>query len=158
EPPPALPDAAAWHSMLMAASICASSTRAAESSHIDDLFSRAFRIATEINSPELEAQIELPRGSCFIDPNKPDLPVGSYQPLLGRASQNKPPYLEAYSLVGLQFMRIDADQYDQAADVGREALAVAERLQADLLIVKTLGNLGLCYQRLGDQDNARTYL
>src|SRR5262249_3721070 len=73
---------------------------------------------------------------------------------LGLAQAQNDAFLEAGALLDLGVRRLRMSRFDEAIAWLDQAESVARRAGADRMRERALGNLGLCYHRLGDFDRA----
>ena len=133
--------------------------RAAEQFRLaDGLLEEGARAAAEAG-PELQGEVDHRRASCFSRRNdlseaeKADLGVVE----LARAHDILR-FLEGSALVNLSYFAWRTRHYEQGAAYARDSLPIARELASTYLLIKGLGNLGLCYSALGDYDSALEYL
>lgn len=68
------------------------------------------------------------------------------------------PLLEANAAGSLGFIRAQAGRFDDATVWLERALGLSEALEADLLVAKTMVNLGWCYYELGDYERTLSFM
>jgi CHAT domain-containing protein len=108
------------------------------------------------NSPELQGEIALFRGTCLLSQNATEKAQASLVEALTFARHHKQPLLEVNALGTLGWLSMELDRFDEAIDRLRDALALAHALNARRAEEKILGNIGFSFFELGDFPNARS--
>ncbi len=163
EAPAARPDVFARRNATLAMEICIQAANG-KAPVASDLFRRAAVLLEESEraaaqaGPEVQGDFEMRRASCLIDQNQLTGAEQALRGVLDLAQANHLRFLEGSALVTLTYVRLRSGHYEEGVGYSKESLAIAREIGSDRLLVKSLGNLGLCYSRLGDYDNALEYL
>jgi CHAT domain-containing protein len=161
--PGSRPDVQARRNATLAMEVCilasdgAAENAAREFSRADTLLEEAAR-AAEQATPEVQAEVEIRRGSCFIDKGQLAAAQDTVRHALDIARLHGLRYLEGSAQVGLAYISGRRGSFEEGAAYSRDALAIAREIGSDRLLVKSLGNLGWCYTNVGDYDAALDYL
>jgi CHAT domain-containing protein/Tfp pilus assembly protein PilF len=159
--PESRPDIRARRNATLASQVCrlAPNDRvgaAREFSRADALLEEAARNA-ELAGPELQAEVELARSNCFIDKGQSDAAQESASHALDLARLHRLRFLEGSAQILLTYITCSHGSCEEGAAYSKDSLAVAREIGSDLLLIKSLGNLGWCYSNVGDYDAALEY-
>jgi CHAT domain-containing protein len=160
--PGSRPDLQARRNATLAMELCSlasdeqAASAAREFSRADTLLEEAARAAGRAD-PEVQAEVEIRRASCFIDKGQPDAARDTYRHLLDFARLHRLGFFEGSALVGLAYISGNRGYFEGCADYSKESLSTARKIGSDLYIVKSLGNLVWCYFNVGDYDAALEY-
>lgn len=104
--------------------------------------------------PDLLGEVLLAKGAVRFLFGDPTGAAAAYSEALqiGRKQQN--PFIEATALSGLGVIATKEEHYDESIDLDQSAVALARSVGAQNTLAPTLGNMGWCYRRLGDFENA----
>src|SRR6266568_6142440 len=115
------------------------------------LVDRAFELASRQGLSSLIPAIELKRAALDSNSGRSEALV---QNALNLARAQSDTFLETAALLDLGFKRLSASRFDEAIPWLERAESSAHRSRAVRMRERALGNLGLCYYRLGDFDRA----
>jgi CHAT domain-containing protein/Flp pilus assembly protein TadD len=153
-PPPSAPEMRALFAMQEGyAQFLLSDYPAAEKA-----LNQAREIARPLATPLLDAQIALRRGPLEERLGHPAIAEELFRGVLATAVAQDDLYLQARAIGNLGFFFLDTYRYDQAIYWLARAREAFERLGATSSVPKAIGNLGWCYYRLGDDEQALKYL
>jgi CHAT domain-containing protein len=147
----------------LAGQICAQAARdragpgADNFRHAEHLLDEADRAAAQAG-PELQADAELARAVCLIREQRRDPAEAVLRRVLEFARVNHLLFQEGSALVTLTGQRYYAGHAEDGVAYSKEALEIGRRIGSDLMVVRSLNNLGLCYTTIGDYDSALEYL
>src|SRR5262249_27089625 len=110
----------------------------------DALLEEADRAATRAG-PEIQAEVGMRRGSCFIDKGRLDLSQDAVVRVLDLARLHGLRYLEGSSQVLLAYLSCRVGRFEEGVSYSKNSLAIAREIQSGRLLVKSLNNLGWCY-------------
>ena len=113
----------------------------------------AERLATPAH-PELQAEIDIARGTLSVMRGDRESAEGLYQHGLEVARQQHLLFVQGNALGSLGYVAMKRQRYGESIDFSGEALLVARELNNRTQVSKLLGNLGWCYYQLGDFDRA----
>jgi CHAT domain-containing protein len=122
-------------------------------SDAEQRFANAERLA-ETNQKNSLAEVVLGRGTlAFL---QGDYPAANahFLEALKQAQTNHQPYIESKALGSLGLATMYQEHFDEAIDWYTRSLALSRFLNARAITAKTLGNMGWCYHRMGDQEKA----
>jgi len=162
-PPASRPDVSARRNATLANQMCAQASlkRAGPGSDLfrdaELLLEDADRAAAQAG-PEFQGEVELGRAACLMREKRREPAEAALHRVLELARTNNLPFLEAGALVNLTWLRWSSGHTEDGIVYAKEALQIGRRIGSDLLVVKNLGNLGLCYTQIGDYDGALEYL
>ncbi len=109
-----------------------------------------------VGAPTLLAEVALGRGTlAFLQGNYSAAEKSFHQAFQG-AQQNRQYFIEAKALGSLGLVFMYEDYFDQAIDWYSESLQLSQTIGARAITAKTLGNMGWCYYRMGDDEKALT--
>ncbi len=114
------------------------------------LLDQAFKVASRQADSLLIPAIELKR-AALADPKRAE---EFLQHALTLAQGRADWYAEVSALLDLGYQRLKGSRFDEAIPWLEQAEATAQRVHADRLRGRALGNLGWCYYRLGDFDRS----
>lgn len=114
----------------------------------------AYHLATETGSLPLLAEVELRRGAAYSRLNESSIAEASFTDALDQASKAGDAYLEFAALGNLGAERMFAYRYDEAILYFERILPLTRNSGYEDYTARTLHNLGVCYQGLGDQAKA----
>jgi CHAT domain-containing protein len=163
EAPAARPDIIARRDSALASGLCGEAhvlepARAAEQfRRADGLLEEGARAAAEAG-PELQGEVDHRRASCFSRRNELSEAEQADLGVVELARAHGLRFLEGSALVNLSYFAWRTRHYEQGAAYARDSLPIARELGSTYLLIKGLGNLGLCYSALGDYDSALEYL
>jgi CHAT domain-containing protein len=118
---------------------------------VDKLLADTDRIAREISSTRLGAEVAVRRGVCDINRGQNDRAEAEFRRGWTTARDAGLRNVQSHAAVGLGLLRMYAARYDDAADWFERGLQLAA---GEAIDVKNIGNLGWCYRMLGDTDKA----
>ncbi|MDE3199253.1 MAG: CHAT domain-containing protein [Acidobacteriota bacterium] len=118
------------------------------------LFDSATRAAAAAHRPELAAEVDLRRGFAAADRGDYAEADRLYLQVSDEARRRNDRYLEARARNSQGQLLQSESRYDEAIPVLEAARSLALQAGAPETAARALGNLGLCYFRLGDYDNA----
>ncbi|HZU29616.1 MAG TPA: CHAT domain-containing protein [Candidatus Angelobacter sp.] len=97
---------------------------------------------------ELQAELALARGICAI--GQGNLPIaGKFFEQGAKLSRDQ--YIKATSLVGVGYVLLKGEQFDQAIDALTQATQLSN---SPFILQKAFGNLSVCFSELGDYKRA----
>ena len=102
----------------------------------------------------LRSEIAVNRGTVFSFQNDPNAARAQYRKALSLAIAVGDTYFEANALGGLGFAYMHEERYDEAIDWFSAALEKSRTVNNPALIAVIVSNLGWCYYKLGDLDQA----
>jgi len=138
--------------------LCVSSRSADSFRRAEADLEGAARLAASLRSAELAAEVTLRRGNCARNQGDALAAEMHFREAFAAAHREKYPFLEALAASSLGFLRVKTGRYDDGADWLNRALDLASASGANLILVRTLLNLGWCYYELGDYERALTVL
>jgi CHAT domain-containing protein/tetratricopeptide (TPR) repeat protein len=122
--------------------------------------SEADRLLTEVEDlarkshPELLGEIAIRRGTVRYLAGNIKQAEADFQKSLQIARELKDPFLEAAALESLGVVATQREHYDEAIEWDRTASQVARSVGAQRLLAEIDGNMGWCFRKLGDFENA----
>ena len=121
------------------------------------LLDEALRIAADLNSPALVAEIQNKRGPPLVRLVQPAKAEECFRDALEQARRAGDFYLEVSALGNLGAARLFGERFDEAILYFEQMLPPARKGGYPRIIARTLHNLGICYRNLGDIDRALRY-
>jgi CHAT domain-containing protein len=162
QPPPGRPDIRSRRNAALATEMCAQAYRrgaagADQFRQAQLLLDDALRVS-ESAGAEVQAEARLRRSGCFVRERKWDLAEAELHTVVDFTRSRNLPFLQASALVTLASVRWSSGHPEDGLPYGTEALAIGRQIGADSVVLKSLGNLGLCYTTIGDYDSALEYM
>lgn len=121
------------------------------------LLDEALRIASDLNSPALVAEIQNKRGAPLVRLVRPAEAEECFRDALEQARRAGDSYLEVSALGNLGSTRLFTGRFDEAIVSFEQMLPLARKGGSPRIVGRTLHNLGICYRNLGDIDRALQY-
>ena len=121
-------------------------------SRAETLLEQANQIAKPLGMPSLEATIEMRIGAVQLRERRMDLSERSLRHVIEITSSD--PSLQAAAMGNLGVMFQNDFRFEEATYWLDKAAAIFQQLHSLGFYYRTLGNLGWCYFRLGDFDQA----
>ncbi len=109
------------------------------------------------SGPELQTDFDLQNGLLLMFTNRLPEAETAFFHALNRATTEHELYQQATAYLYLGLNQIRAYRYDAGLLLTDQARRAAEQAGAERLRASALGNLGLCYARLGDFEKAQAY-
>jgi CHAT domain-containing protein len=119
---------------------------------------QARELAKGLKQPVLDAEIELRRGALLVRQAKPTMAEESFRNVLKTAAAMDQLRLEVAAMGNLGFLFLNSYRYDDAIYWLNRARDGSEKLGLADSVARALGNLGWCYHRLGDEEQALRYM
>jgi CHAT domain-containing protein/predicted negative regulator of RcsB-dependent stress response len=113
--------------------------------------------AADVKAFYLAVEVDLVKGSLLTIKNEVLEAGRILSETLAQARQLHDPYLQSQALNALAIQRIRTFRYDEALAFAAQALPFAIQAGAERLRAVELGNLSLCYARLGNFERAHAY-
>jgi CHAT domain-containing protein len=104
--------------------------------------------------PDLLGEVLLAKGAVNFLFGDPTGAAVAYSEALQIGRKQQDPFIEAPALSGLGVVATREEHYDESIDLNQSAVALARSVEAQNTLAPTLGNMGWCYRRLGDFENA----
>jgi CHAT domain-containing protein len=119
---------------------------------------QAREISNHLHQPLLEAQIELRRGALLVRRGRTQSAEESFRSVLQTAAARDDLQLQVAAMGNLGFLFLNTFHYDEAIYWLNRARDGSEKLGLSDSVARALGNLGWCYYRLGNDEQALQYL
>jgi len=100
------------------------------------------------------AEVFLSRGTLIFLRGDYSAAQSTFRQALQLAQRDQQPFIEAKALGSLGLVAMYEERYDESIDWYTRSLDVSRRLGAQAVTAKTLGNMGWCYYRMGDDAKA----
>jgi len=142
-------DVVVWQRLTQAASLA----RISRFDEAEQTLSQA-EVSSRSRHPELLGECFLRRGTLAFHRGELKAAQGSYHAALQFAEQRKDDYLKAATLGNLGVVATRSERYDESVDWNKQALRLAQSLDAKSLIPKIEGNIAWSYQEMGDLESA----
>jgi CHAT domain-containing protein/tetratricopeptide (TPR) repeat protein len=122
------------------------------------LFDKAYEAARQSAADELIPRILIYRASQKIKSDHAELAENDIRLAMAAAEHSHDRFWQANAIASMGFLRLNGNRYDEAIEWSRRALEIAQSENYQATAAKVMGNLGWCYRRLGDLDNAEKYI
>ncbi len=123
-------------------------------SRAEALLKEASQVVKPLGLPLLEAAIENRMGLVQVRQGRMDEAEQAFRHVIEVTAARHDPYLQAASTGNLGFLFLNSFQLEEAAYWFDKARVLFQQLGNKPSYYITMGNLGSCYQRLGDSDAA----
>jgi CHAT domain-containing protein len=120
----------------------------------EDLLQQAYRVVTPSNLPSLQTLIEMRLGNVQVNEGRMDLGERAIRHVIEFTGAQHDYNLQANAMTNLGFLFLNAFQLEEAIYWLDKARLMFRQLGVTDSYYITLANLGSCYQRLGDFDQA----
>ncbi len=107
--------------------------------------------------PDLLGEVLLAKGAVRFLFGDPAGAAVAYSEALQIGRKQQDPFIQAPALSGLGVVATREEHYDESIDLDQSAVALAQSVGAQNTLAPTLGNMGWCYRRLGDFENALAF-
>ena len=104
--------------------------------------------------PDLLGEVFLAKGAVRFLFGDSAAAAVAYSEALQTGRKQQDPFVEAPALSGLGLVATREEHYDESIDLDQSAVTLARSVGAQNTLATTLGNMGWCYRRLGDFENA----
>lgn len=119
-----------------------------------DALAESFTEASEASALDTQTEIQLLRAAIYWRERNLEAGYPFARSALDLAVKNKDTFHQAAALLNLGGFSIRRLRYDEAVPIFERVLILSEHSDAALLKSPALGNLALCYARLGDSERA----
>ena len=124
-------------------------------SEAEGVLARAAVLARQSGSASLAAEVQLRQANLSVSQGRFDAAEGALQQVIRQTSDLHEGNLEATATGSLGSMLVSVSRYDDAIVWYERAQVLHTKLGANRSVARDEANLGFCYHRLGDYENAK---